>query len=192
MRKFLNKRIRISGQNRGFTVIEAFVGITVLLIGVVGPMVLVNRNFQAARFSRDQITAYYLAQEALEVIRQVRDDNILASSPWNQWLTVCQNGCIINGGVVNATQPSEKIWAYPNDCLDNRPSNCSLGSRRLLIENSVYGHGGGEATKFYRWVKLDTVDGDSNRYRARVFVDFEVGNYMQSYETSTIITNWTP
>lgn len=170
---------------RGFTVIEAFVGIAVLLIGVVGPMVLVNKNFQSARFSRDQITAYYLAQEAIEVVRQIRDDNLLNSRPWDENLNACrtdQGGCLINGEVSDASGavPWSKVWGCNPFCED--------GDKVLFVDAAGrFSHRTNlaEPTNFRRHVTM-------NGERVSVKVDFFTGKYWQSYETVSIITDWTP
>lgn len=172
--------------------IEAFVGIAVLLIGVVGPMVLVNRNFQASRFSRDQITAYYLAQEAIEVIRQVRDDNLLSGRPWNNSLSKCVSGCRVNGNVVG--NDANKLQAHT--CEGATPGSTEETAcnrhKTLRVVNGTFGHNIGgyqDESNYMRWVEFDDI-GDG--YRARVYVDFNTGRYIQSYETTTIITNWMP
>ena len=58
---------------RGFTLLETFVAITILMFAVVGPLTIVSKALNASYDSRDQITAFYLAQDAIEYIRNVRD-----------------------------------------------------------------------------------------------------------------------
>lgn len=75
----------------GFTLIETFVAITVLLVSLAGPLTLAAQALRSAYFARDEITAYYLAQEGLEYARAVRDQNYLASpqSPWLNGIADC-------------------------------------------------------------------------------------------------------
>jgi prepilin-type N-terminal cleavage/methylation domain-containing protein len=65
---------------RGFTLIETLVAISILTIAVVSPMALTAQALTTAYYARDQITAFYLAQEAIEDVRAVRDTQILIIS----------------------------------------------------------------------------------------------------------------
>lgn len=62
---------------KGFTLIETLVAITVLTIAIVAPMTLTSQALSAAMYARDQVTAFHLAQEAIEAVRSIRDANIL-------------------------------------------------------------------------------------------------------------------
>lgn len=62
---------------QGFTLVETLVAITLLTIAIVAPMSLTMQSLSSAYYARDQITAFYLAQEAIEGVRAVRDGNIL-------------------------------------------------------------------------------------------------------------------
>lgn len=84
---------------RGFTLVETMVAITVLTISIVGPFTIASSSYQAAAAARDQLTANYLAQEAIEYIRSIRDANYLAvypnhssSSAWLTGLSACMTG----------------------------------------------------------------------------------------------------
>lgn len=57
--------------------IEALVAITVLVIGVVGPLSLLANSIYNANYARDQITAFFLAQEAQEMLINYRDNQRL-------------------------------------------------------------------------------------------------------------------
>ncbi len=63
-----------SYQHKGFTLIETFVAITVLMIAVLGPMTLLSRALQESRYLRDQMTASYLAQEGVELMIDNRNN----------------------------------------------------------------------------------------------------------------------
>ena len=65
---------------KGFTLIETLVAISLLTIAIVAPMSLTAQSLSSAYYARDQITAFYLAQEAIEALRSVRDANILKVS----------------------------------------------------------------------------------------------------------------
>jgi len=74
----------------GFTLIEAFVAISVMLIAVVGPLSLASQGLRSASVAKEQITATFLAQEAIEMVRNKRDTNILSgAADWINGLGDC-------------------------------------------------------------------------------------------------------
>lgn len=82
---------------RAFTLIETFVASAILLVSLAGPLSIAAQALRTAYYARDQVTAFYLAQEGLEYVRAKRDQNYLASpsQPWmNGLLTgeICSNG----------------------------------------------------------------------------------------------------
>lgn len=77
------------GMKRAFTLIETLVAISILLVAIVGPLTLASRGIASAGFAKQQVIATYLAQEAVEYIRNVRDSNKISGSPWNTGLADC-------------------------------------------------------------------------------------------------------
>ncbi len=59
---------------KGFTLVEALVAIAILLLVIIGPMTIAQKGIQNARYAREQMTAIFLAQEAIEGVRQIRDE----------------------------------------------------------------------------------------------------------------------
>lgn len=66
----------------GFTLVETLVAISILLVAVTGPLVTAARSVTDSRHANDQIAAYYLGQEGIEVVRVIRDNNSLAGNDW--------------------------------------------------------------------------------------------------------------
>jgi type II secretory pathway pseudopilin PulG len=69
-RKQINSSLR---QERGFTLIETFVAITILMITVLGPMTLLSRALQESLQIKEQIIATFLAQEGVELMMDNRN-----------------------------------------------------------------------------------------------------------------------
>ena len=59
--------------NRGFTLMETLVAISILLIAVVAPMSTIGGALSFIYIARDQMIAVNFAQEGIEVVRQKRD-----------------------------------------------------------------------------------------------------------------------
>ena len=84
---------------RGFTLIETMVAVTILTLAVVGPLFTASRAIVAAQNARDQLTASYLAQEGIEYVRAMRDNEYLnvypsgTSAAWGNFLNGSINQC---------------------------------------------------------------------------------------------------
>jgi prepilin-type N-terminal cleavage/methylation domain-containing protein len=79
----------IKHSQKAFTLIETLVAISILTIALTGPLAVIAQALKSSYFARDQITAYYLAQEAIEYIRNQRDINGLKgidASTSESWL----------------------------------------------------------------------------------------------------------
>lgn len=75
MKFFKKVFIKKQENRRGFTLIETFVAITILMIVVLGPMSLLSNALRDARIIGNEITAAYLAQEGVELIINYRNNN---------------------------------------------------------------------------------------------------------------------
>lgn len=83
------KFLQATHDEHAFTMIETLVAITILTMSVAAPLTLAAKSLQAAQYSRDQIVAFNLAQEAIEVVRAQRDSNliqIVAGNATLDWL----------------------------------------------------------------------------------------------------------
>src|SRR3989344_6571680 len=63
--------------NAGFTLVETLLAVSLLSIAITAPIVLTMQALTSAYYARDQITASHLAQEGLEAVHAVRDQQIL-------------------------------------------------------------------------------------------------------------------
>ena len=70
----------------GFTLVETLVAISILIIALTGPLAIIAQSLKSSYFSRDEITAAYLAQEPIEYIRNKRDENGLRKTNSSQWM----------------------------------------------------------------------------------------------------------
>ena len=66
--------------NSGFTLMETLIAVLLLSTAIVGPLTIASKGLTTTLVAKNQITAFYLAQDAIEQIRFLRDSNCLASS----------------------------------------------------------------------------------------------------------------
>lgn len=67
-------------KSRGFTILETLVAISILVLALTAPLAIVAQALQSSYYARDQVTAYFLAQEAVEFLRNKRDNAGLQSA----------------------------------------------------------------------------------------------------------------
>lgn len=88
----------------GFTLLEALFAIFVIAVGLTGGISAILQLLNLSLFSSSKLTAAYLAQEGIEIVRNIRDTNWLEagtnpSNPWDEGLNIgsnCLGGCIVD------------------------------------------------------------------------------------------------
>lgn len=78
---------------KGFSLLEVIIAIFVIIIGIVGAMNLLNYSISSAVIGKSQIIASNLAQEGIEIVRNIRDSNWLKGAVWTTGLDGCSSGC---------------------------------------------------------------------------------------------------
>lgn len=92
-----SKRTRLNLVS-GFTLIEALVAISILMVAVTSPMMIAQKSLSTAFLTKDQMTASFLVQDAIEAVKNIRDEIAIKHDPANtteDWLSGL-NDCICN------------------------------------------------------------------------------------------------
>lgn len=158
----------------GFTLIETFVAITILITAIAGPLTLASRGLNASLVARDQLTASFLAQEGIEYIRHKRDTNSIVSASWLTGLSACTSGaCMVD--------PKE-------DTISACGSTCD--QLRLDAANGFYGYDLNDPqTSYVRSVRITPL---ASGYEAliSVTVSWQTGAFSRSLTLDETITDW--
>jgi type II secretory pathway pseudopilin PulG len=79
-------------EKKGFTIVETLVAIGILLTAITGPLTFAQSGLRDSFLARDQIAAFYLAQDVIETIKNIRDNTSLqaSSSYWLNDLGTCK------------------------------------------------------------------------------------------------------
>lgn len=157
-----NKLQKNKNDERGFTLVETLVAITILLIAIVGPLQIASRGLFAAFHARDEITASYLAQEAVELVRNVRDETFLTnaysgSTPDTyEWLEPFVGVCISDG---DGGVDDKKCYMSPTTgvdgievCDDGPDKNCP--PLQFDEDSGIYSYDEGSNSKFTREITI--------------------------------------
>lgn len=168
MRKFTEKN------KYGFSLIETLIAVSILMIAIAGPLSLVQAGLFSSIHQRNQVTATYLAQEAIEFVKNLRDTNsyyqydpIETQRDWlagpnngPSLLTTCGSG---NGCYVDPHQKLPNgtggVFVYAYDVP--RPLWMNVYNKDVN-NNGIFAYdynisGGGTQTSFIRTVKITAV-----------------------------------
>lgn len=128
-------------QKNGFTLVESLVGISLILIGIAFVFTAAQLGLHSANAVRDRITAAFLAQEAIENVRNIKDSNLhkIDNGSSRYWLygiinhagdgsTTCAEDT--NGNQGSAGCGFDANQAFNIDYLDN---GAILASHRSLF-----------------------------------------------------------
>ncbi|MFA4890509.1 MAG: type II secretion system protein [Candidatus Paceibacterota bacterium] len=163
---------------QGFTLLETIVAIAILALAIMGPMELAARSIGLASVSKNQIVAFYLAQDAMEYVKNVRDANFL--TPGANWLDGFDSCRGLNGCYIDV--PRDEISACTGDCPVLKYDSSGL----------FYNYAAGENSVFTRTVKITDVAENTNEVEVKVRVTV-LWNEKTGPKTFTIednIFNW--
>tara|TARA_Y100000310_G_C20560648_1_gene752873 strand:- start:357 stop:887 length:531 start_codon:yes stop_codon:yes gene_type:complete len=169
----------------GFTIIEVLFAIFVLTVGAVGAFALTSQVISISSAPSSQLVASYLAQEGIEVVRNIRDSNLLAihkggSILWTDQLL--KLSC-------EQTVGSDKYYEYEIDHASSSDLNCY--SATLLKRDSLgYSYGASIDTIFTRKVTVDPDESDPNLLVITVEVFWQEESEIKSVTASNNLYNW--
>ncbi|HEV8677653.1 MAG TPA: type II secretion system protein [Candidatus Paceibacterota bacterium] len=148
---------------RGFTLIETLVAVMILATAVAGPLSIASRALNTSLVAKDQITAFFLAQDAVEYVRFVRDTNTLEGNDWLSGtggatagidLTPCQGA---SGCYVDSTMAVSGVADTPTAC--DSGSGCPVMYYDNTNSRFTYDTGGSNVSKtlFTRTILLNNI-----------------------------------
>lgn len=108
---------------RGFTLVETLVSVFIITIVIVGPLTLASSASSYAKLTKDTITATYLAQESIELLRFHQDSMYIRCADQNSQTCSLQNG----------ETPNEAAWRLFKARLQSNPSCITYDMNGTLI-----------------------------------------------------------
>lgn len=82
-----------SHSRSGQSLVEAMIAISLLLVGFLGTITLINRSVGLTRVVADSYVGTYLASEGIEIVKSLIDANYLAERSFNSGFETCTATC---------------------------------------------------------------------------------------------------
>jgi type II secretory pathway pseudopilin PulG len=131
------------GFSPAFTLLETIVAVALLVIALMGPVALATFSLQRAKYGKDQLIAYFLAEEAMEYIKNKRDSDGFSSLS----SLGCDSGCTID------------VWSGSvQQCSGNNGCPVLKFDKNTGKYGYMSDHDSVVGTKFVRTVTVDEIN----------------------------------
>jgi Tfp pilus assembly protein PilV len=169
---------RSNRSKSGQTIVELLISISVLTVGFMGILNLLNQSLSMNRMVTDSYTGLNLSTEGLEIMKNMVDHNIILHQPWNQDL--CPSASFEVDYATNDLTATGVKLAFPTS------------TTKLLYDTSAgFQYGTGSPVNFTRTVKTDCSNPD--RIRVTSLVSWTTrGNAKFETEAEDYFFDWRP
>lgn len=192
---------------KGFTVVEALVAISILLLSITGTFAVAQSSLKSTNYAKNKITAYYLAQEGIEQMRHLRDNNGLEilknrteDISWLADFAENQDDPCYDGNECYVDSTGELLDSEGNP-LFGKPLRCPVEGCPLFYMNNVTGQFQYEQnsdktlSSFSRVISVFRENGDpqddgTNQIIVKVVVNWEQNGIDRSVEVLENLYNW--
>jgi Tfp pilus assembly protein PilV len=205
----------------GFTLLETVVAISLLVTASVGPLMLSSSTIRATRDARNELVATLLAEEGVEMIRNIRDnlsaddnaDNITTPrTDWmdSQYYTPCSSdsGCIFD--IRERAVADSDIWKLnqavfsPSGSVSPNTFDSAEYVRVWLNPTSGFfiqakvnsAPAGFVDSGFRRWIEFtnpqNDANGDVREFDVHVYVSYQGVGGRKVVHVTDHLMNWFP
>lgn len=162
-------------KEKGFTMLEVIVTIFILVVAVIVAYYAFYKIMVTTSMISSRLTAAYLAQEGIEIIRNIRDTNWLNSLEWDTGFWVCWSGCEADYTTGTGISGETSLRAYTGEPLN-------------IDANQFYSYSGGTPTKFKRKITI-TTEGD-NLLKVSVLIEWQERGEPYNFEAEEHLYKW--
>lgn len=195
LKKLLSTDFSHNSSERGFTIIETLVALTIFTMAITGMLVLTGQGVLGTSYAKNRLTAGFLAQEAIELFRYARDTTILnnPSTGWDTYIVPFANGNCQEGSVGCAIDTRILVSNDPAQMFLNIVS-CASASCTLYYDDTTGSYSNqvlGTPTVFTRSITVSPVSfGTSQFVRVTATVSWKEGSGTRSLSATENLFDW--
>jgi len=202
MKIISTKIAKISRPSRGFTILETLVAIAILLISIAGPLTIAEKSLVTAANSENQMIASYLAEDLMEYIENIRDNNLMMNSSGTSWLATGGGGNMLlcTAGHSNACDFDTTLSAVSPSLSCNTPSSININGQyqnlcQLYLLTTYYSPAGAlgtnPITKFWRAFTVTPMGSGATSTLVTVTVEWKTGGIVEDVVLQNMLFNTT-
>ena len=147
--------MNFKNKNKAFTLVEVLIAVSILTVGILSGFILVTKVLYSTAVIQERLTASFLAQEGIELVRQIRDSNFLriVNGESVEWKDGLAYGNYIIESKAGSQEPITLVPVDPEGGSNFRYDN----------DTRIYNYTDGERTTFNREIKITTISEDEIR-----------------------------
>ncbi len=157
---------------KSFSLIEVLIALLVLVIALSGTSALLIRTMSDVSIITSKLIAANLAQEGIEIVRNIRDNNIANGTAWNSGLSA---------------------GTYIIDYTDNSLASCSGNNCKVKLsfdpKAKLYSYKtGGSSSIYSRWINIEQIS--SNHIRVTSNVEWKIKSITFDFSAEDHLYNY--
>jgi prepilin-type N-terminal cleavage/methylation domain-containing protein len=160
----------IQKTHQAFTLLEMLFAVIIFSFALVSLIGITGKGVVATITAKNQLTAQYLAEELIEVARNVRDSNYVTGSAWLDGIEICTE-----------SEPCGVDYSGKPVLMDGRET---------LFENEGVFGSTGNPSPFSRELYFKPFGSDSNQGELISTVRWQEKGVERKFELKTYIADW--
>jgi len=181
---------------KGFTLLEALVAISILMVAVAAPITIAQKGLSSATYSKNQMIASYLAQDVIEYIKNKRDEVSINNLNYGDWDNLSIFGLNGNPKTLCMSANGCEVDTLLNVMTDTNAVK-QIGSQLTPLNtdtNGFYGYkndSGYKATNFTRKINIElhNIDGGATSAKDEALITVTVSWGSDSVVVKSLIYN---
>jgi len=160
-------------KNKGLTLIELMIATFVIVIGVVGSFSVLQKVIMSTTLSSSRLVAAYLAQEGIEVVRNIRDTNWVEGEDWDNDISY----------VAGSKYLDYRSVSYPDSANCSSKNYLKYNQASGFYECSINGN-------FQRTISVESIGGGEEGIKVLVKVEWEELGSVHEVSAQENLYNW--
>lgn len=163
---------QLSNAEKGQLLIEAIIAIGLIIIGLTGVLAFLSSSLSLNRVVSDQLVGTYLAEEGVELTKNILDSNLKQGNPWNYGFTQDQDYLVDN------SNQSLRVWLDTPLLYEPNKASTHFG----------YNYESGRPTIFKRTIHITPIG--SNEIQVKSIVKWSERGGQFTIELDDHFFNW--